>query len=126
MKKSKAITVIAIVASLMTVATSVRGADTTKNDHVEVIFSEDSVFSDEEKQMIKESIYGNICKSETYGLKCTLFGHNYKSEITEVIRHKASETKPRCIKETHDFKVCSVCSDMTSTLLTQSYIDCCD
>lgn len=73
---------------------------------IEVIFSENSIFTEDEKQIIESSFseydYGN--KPVPYGLMCTLFGHDYKSETTTVIRHKVYANAPRCVEEWYDTK----------------------
>ncbi len=91
----------------------------------EVIFEDNSVFTEEEKQFIEASFSDDGNKPVPYGLKCTLFGHNYKSEITTVIRHQVYANAPRCVRELYDTKICTDCSDTQSTLLERMRIDCC-
>ena len=127
MRRSKVIIAIGMcVILIISVATAVMGYNTLDDDFVEVIFKQDSVFSDEEKQLIIQSFSNDTTKAQPYSLKCTLFGHDYKSEVVEAIRHKVRPDKPRCIKETYEVKVCSVCSDTVSTLLSSKFIDCCN
>lgn len=127
MRKSKLIIAIGMcVILLISITTAVMGYNALENDSVEVIFKPDSVFSDEEKQLIVESFSNDTPKAQPYGLKCTLFGHDYKTEFVEAVRHKVRPVKPRCIKEVYETKVCSVCSDVVSTLISSKGIDCCD
>lgn len=94
---------------------------------VEVLFDENSIFTEDEKQIIESSFseYDNGNKPIPYGLMCTLFGHDYKSEVTTVIRHKVYVNAPRCVEEWYDTKICTRCSDTQSKLLSQGRIDCC-
>lgn len=93
---------------------------------IEVCFTENSVFSEDEKQIIEEYFVDGINNTATYGLKCTLFGHDYVTEYVDVIRHKVRTTIPRCDREKYEMKICSDCSDTVSTLILLTYIDCCE
>ena len=98
--------------------------DNIMNDNINVIFTENSIFSDDEKLIIEKSF---ICDDDisTYGIKCILFGHDYKTEYIDAIRHKVSSTRPRCIMETYETKICVDCSDTVSDMIATTYIDCC-
>lgn len=96
------------------------------NENIEVIFVENSIFSDNEKEIIKEYFNNENDGNNVYGLKCTLFGHDYKTEYVDVIRHKVRATQPRCIKDKYETKICVDCSDTVSTLIATTSITCCD
>lgn len=95
-------------------------------DCVNVIFTENSVFTDEEKQVIENYFKESIDDTNSYGIRCTLFGHNYITELVDVIRHKVRATKPRCDKETYETKICSVCSHTVSELIFLTSTNCCE
>lgn len=98
-----------------------------ETSNIEVIFAEDSIFTEEDKQIIEFMFLDSDVENKpvAYGLKCTLFGHKYKSEITTVIRHKVSEYAPRCMKEYYETKICTECSDVQNELIENYLIDCC-
>lgn len=128
MKKTKKIgAIICMSIVLMITATTVVAAHNFgEGSFIEVVFSQNSIFTDEEKQTIEASFNEDVPKAQPYGLKCTLFGHNYKTEIIDVIRHKVSTEQPRCIKDKYETKICTVCSDTVSTLIFSDPIYCCD
>ena len=61
----------------------------------------------------------------TYGLTCTLFGHDIESSMTTVITHKVRATTPRCQQKKYNYESCTRCDYENSTLLSTAYIDCC-
>ena len=95
------------------------------NENVEVVFAEDSKYTDEEKQIISNYLTGDAADVDTYGLKCILFGHDYVTEYVDVIRHKVSTLAPRCIKDKYKTEICEDCSDTVATLIATTVIDCC-
>lgn len=99
----------------------------SESERIEVIFSENSIFTEDEKHLIESSFseYYDVNKSVPYGLTCTLFGHDYKSEIVNIISHKVYAESPRCVEEAYNTKICTRCSDTQSTLLSHMRIDCC-
>ena len=94
-------------------------------NNIEVLFSSDSVFTEEEKEIIENHFTGEESTMQPYGIKCILFGHDYKTEIIDVIHHKVRSTRPRCVRETYETKICEDCSDTVSTLIATTVIDCC-
>lgn len=62
----------------------------------------------------------------TYGLTCTLLGHNKVNTAVSTINHKVSATAPRCLERTYDYEECTRCDYSKSTLLKSVYIYCCD
>lgn len=61
----------------------------------------------------------------TYGLTCTLFGHNIKISSVSAVTHKARATSPRCLKQTYDYEECTRCDYEKATLVNKVYIICC-
>lgn len=96
------------------------------SDDVQVVFAENSVFTVQEKELIEKHFCEEADNGEPYGLRCTLFGHDYKTEYVDVIRHKVRSTRPRCIDDLYETKICTVCSDTVSTLVSTQLIDCCE
>ena len=111
---------------LFSIATGVAAHNFVEEENIEVVFKEDSIFSDEEKHIIEASFNADSSHVQPYGLKCSLFGHDYKTEIVSVIRHKVRTAKPRCMRDTYETKICTVCSDTISTLIYSEQINCCD
>ena len=128
MKLSKRIiTCIGLVIIMLSSGIYVMAHEISESGKIEVIFDENSIFTEEEKQIIESSFFENSDgnTTEPYGVMCTLFGHDYKSETTTVIRHKVYASAPRCVKEWYDTKICTRCSDTQSTILSSKNIDCC-
>ncbi len=93
---------------------------------ITVIFKDDSSFTAQEKELIIQSFTeGNPSQMQPHGLYCLLFGHDYKSEVITVIRHKVNPAPPRCMKDYYNVQVCTRCSDTISTLISSVPIDCC-
>lgn len=115
----------AIVGSLLLLGTQI-SAYADANHDIEVIFQEDTVFTEYEKDAIIASFVNNGNVSSTYGLSCTLFGHKYQTEYVTVIEHKVRTNDPRCQEYIYETDVCSKCSDVVSTLISSSAISCCD
>ncbi len=111
---------------LLSIATGVAAHNLVEEENIEVVFKEDSIFSNEEKHIIEASFNADSSHAQPYGLKCSLFGHDYKTEIVSVIRHKVRTAKPRCMRDTYETKICTVCSDTISTLIYSEQINCCD
>ena len=111
---------------LFSIATGVAAHNFVEEENIEVVFKEDSIFSDEEKHIIEASFNADSSHVQPYGLKCSLFGHDYKTEIVSVIRHKIRTAKPRCMRDTYETKICTVCSDTVSTIIGSEPINCCD
>ncbi len=61
----------------------------------------------------------------TYGLTCTLFGHDIESSMTTVITHKVRTTAPRCQQKKYNYESCTRCDYENSTLANTTYINCC-
>lgn len=92
--------------------------------HYTVIFEDD--LSNEQKGLIAKRILGiDEGFVHSYGLMCTLFGHNYEETTAEIITHKVRTSAPRCLRERYRVQVCSRCDDMVYTLQSKTYISCC-
>lgn len=128
MKLRKAFVVFGL--SLMTALSVSVAADTIEPNSVatiDVVFDSNTGFTVEEQQIIRDHFIGCDDMIQLQGVKCTLFGHDYKTEIVTVITHKARSSAPRCLKENFETKVCTVCSDTVSTPIgSKSFIYCCN
>lgn len=86
MKLKKAFIIFGL--SLMTALTVSVKADAIEPNSVttmEVVFDSNTEFTIEEQKIIRAHFIGNDDIAQSYGLKCTLFGHDYKTEIVTVI-----------------------------------------
>ena len=63
--------------------------------------------------------------AETYGLTCTLFGHNLESSIVTSVTHKVRTTAPKCLQEKYNVETCTRCDYTNKTLISSTYISCC-
>lgn len=91
-----------------------------------IIFAEDSCFSEQEQEEIKKLIIGDTSDAvATYNLLCTLFGHTNQTEYVTAIRHKEYDAEPRCIEEIYEVEVCTRCSEVKTKLISQSSTFCC-
>lgn len=93
---------------------------------IEVIIENDEL-SDEMKEKIIAYYTDDNHDDDvaTYGLTCTLLGHNIETSKVHSITHKARATSPRCLKKTYDHDACTRCDYQKSTLRTTEYIVCC-
>jgi len=90
-----------------------------------VEFSDNSI-SAEKKELIAQSLVGLTDDSaQTYGLGCTLFGHDYKYTTSAVTIHKAYTSAPRCQRSIYDVTYCEDCDYSEQTLVSIRRIDCC-
>lgn len=92
----------------------------------EIVFEEDSAFSDEMKQHIADYTVNGDDGASTYNLLCTLFGHKEVVECVTTISHKLSPVNPRCLSQTWEVHCCSRCNEaLEMILLGEAYITCC-
>lgn len=130
----KIISVLIAVLILMTV-TTVFSAATEENtakysylvDNTEytVEFS-NSAASDEKQEAVAKKLIGlNDSSTQTYGLGCILFGHDYVYDTVYVITHKAKTYSPRCKEDTYDVTYCEDCDYTEQELIGTNYIACC-
>lgn len=93
------------------------------DDEYTIIF-ENTVPADKQDVIARALICGDD-ETETYGLGCTLFGHDYAYTRTTVVQHKIFPTSPRCVEYLYDVTYCEDCDYTDSTLLDSWYIYCC-
>jgi hypothetical protein len=88
---------------------------------------EDKTISPEKMEMIAETLLGLRDNStQTYGLGCTLFGHDWVTKGVFVTEHKKRTTAPRCLRHTYNVTYCEDCDETKETVLISSgYVDCC-
>ncbi len=87
----------------------------------------DNDISPDKMQMIAETLVGLRDGSvQTYGLGCTLFGHDLVTKTVYVTEHKVRTSAPRCLQHTYNVTYCEDC-DYTKEqkLVASTYIACC-
>lgn len=93
---------------------------------LEIVFAEDSAFSDEMKEVIVGYIINGDDGATTYNLLCTLFGHKETVELVGTISHKVDPKDPRCLRQTWEVTGCTRCEEaLGMELLGETYITCC-
>lgn len=98
---------------------------TYEYNNITVIFDETTPFSAEQRANIADKLVNNIDDNATYGLWCTLFGHDYVEDDVKTITHCVSDTQPRCLEEHFEIGECSRCGDTYANRIAYSYITCC-
>ena len=96
------------------------------NENITIVFENDTVFSQEERQNIADIIvYGNVDNNiSTYSL-CWLTGHDMISDSVVEIQHKVATTEPRCRRTVYEVETCSNCDHVEITNLGSTFIFCC-
>jgi len=94
------------------------------NRNVEVIFDEDTPFTEEQQQRIAEILVNNTPPIESRAW-CWLLGHEYISDAVSVITHEVYDTNPRCIKQYYEVTTCANCNYYDEELIGTIYLDCC-
>ena len=128
MKKFKIFTlIIAIVLafSSMNLVAFAESEEPCTHADCEITYEFSKELTDEEKARIIASINGEDDGAQTYGLTCTLFGHELDTGTTDIIEHKVRTTAPRCLRRTYEYELCTRCDYNTSTLIGTTYIYCC-
>ena len=103
----------------------------TNNMEITVDIDGAADFTDEKIEKIKNDvlayhIYGNNLENvSTYGLKCTLFGHDKQTNRVRVVEHKVAKTEPRCKEVIYNVTTCSRCDYEEIERVGYSYIFCC-
>lgn len=93
---------------------------------VDVMFFENSVFTEDMKQCVAYELVNGDDGATTYNLLCTLFGHKEEIECVTTISHKLSPVNPRCLSQTWEVHCCSRCNEaLEMILLGEAYITCC-
>ena len=90
-----------------------------------VEFNDNNLTAEEQKIVSAKLVGINDGSAQTYGLGCTLFGHDYKYTTANVVTHKVRTYAPRCKKQIYDVTYCEDCDYTEQTLTTTTYIDCC-
>lgn len=92
-----------------------------------IVEFENSSISVDKMQIIAEKLVGIRDDSvQTYGLGCTLFGHDLVTEGAFVTYHKQRASEPRCLRKTYEITYCEDCDDYyEEVLLFSYYIPCC-
>lgn len=62
----------------------------------------------------------------SYGLMCTLLGHDKQLHSVSAIEHKVRSTNPRCLETHYKVTTCSRCEYENIEVLAETYISCCD
>ena len=98
----------------------------TEDTHYTVVFTGGDDLTEEQERIIAEKLaLGSDDGAQTYGLGCTLFGHDYLYKTAKVITHKVRTTSPRCKQDTYEIKYCEDCDYTEETLMSSKYITCC-
>ena len=117
-------TALTVVASATGESTAVYTYETEDTEYT-VTFSNDAIPQEKQEAIAKKLIGIDDSSSQTYGLICTLFGHDYVYDKANVVTHKASSTAPRCKKQTYDVTYCDNCDYYEEELVSTTYIYCC-
>ena len=126
----KIIALILVVASVFSVMSiSAYAEDENANsvtvvaNGVEFIFEADT--SEEFRNEFITDYFGGDDEASTYGLTCTLFGHDIETSIVTTVTHKERATAPRCLEKTYEVENCTRCDYSNSVLIYSRYISCC-
>ncbi len=131
MKIKKILSVIFAIAMLVSIftipANAANTVETETHEHIEIIIQNEDISEETKEKIIAfYSNGGDECEgTTTYGLTCTLFGHELETSLTTTVTHKARTTSPRCLKNTYNYKACTRCEYENSSLLSSTYIVCC-
>ena len=98
----------------------------TEDTNYTVTFDGNNLSEEQQKIVAEKLVFDNDDSTQTYGLGCTLFGHDYLYDTAYVITHKVRSSQPRCKEDTYDVKYCEDCDFMEETLINSKYIYCCD
>jgi len=129
-KEKKYISLILVI--IMLFAVTINCSAAVAADNVTVVFENESVLSEERKEYLTNlvmhyHIYGsfNDDLTSTYGLMCTLFGHDEIYDSVSTIEHKVSDTQPRCYRTDYEVITCSRCDYESITPVDSYYYPCC-
>ena len=130
----KIVSVLTCLFILMTAFCAVASAESAGNTYTfengdtryTVVFTGGDDLTEEQERIIAEKlVLGSDDGAQTYGLGCTLFGHDYLYKTVTVVEHKVSASAPRCKKYYYDVKYCEDCDYTEETLQKFAYIYCC-
>lgn len=91
-----------------------------------VEFYDDNLTEEQQAVVARRLVYPDEETVSTYGLGCTLFGHDLKTTTASVITHKVRASNPRCKKDTYRVTYCEDCDYSEQTLIETKYIVCCE
>ncbi len=97
----------------------------TEDAHYTVEFNNNNLTEEQQIRVAEGLVFGNDNSAQTYGLGCTLFGHDYVYDTAYVTYHKALPYEPRCKVLTYDVTYCDDCDYYEESLKGTSYIYCC-
>lgn len=87
---------------------------------------ESTTLSEDQQHAIAQRLINNVENDiKSYGLMCTLFGHNTQHNTVGVITHKVKNTSPRCQRDAYYVTTCTRCDYQEQELTGTSYIICC-
>ena len=88
---------------------------------------ENNALSADKKQVIAEILVGlRDGSAQTYGLGCTLFGHDLITDTVYVTEHKVRTSIPRCLRHTYHVTHCEDCDyTKSTTLISSTSVNCC-
>lgn len=132
MKKTvRALALLLVLITTLTVAASATGGSTNvytytvEDTEYTVIFSDSSIPQEKQETIAQRLIGADDSSAQTYGLGCTLFGHDYLYDTVYVVKHKVNATSPRCERMTYDITYCEDCDYYEEELVRSAYIVCC-
>lgn len=98
----------------------------TEDTHYTVTFDDNNLSEEQQRIVAEKLVFGKDDSAQTYGLGCTLFGHDYLYDTARVVTHKVRSSQPRCKEDTYDVKYCEDCDFIEETWVDSYYIYCCD
>ena len=123
----KTLSMLLAVITLVSLTVLPASAEVGAHEEIEVIIHNQDMDAETKAKIV--DFYTNPESADeiasTYGLTCTLLGHDYEYSDVTTITHKARATAPRCLKKTYNHGVCSRCDAQTNTLRSSVYIACC-
>lgn len=133
MKKIMAL-VMVVVSLFSVMSMSVYAEDTSENTVTVIVNEVEFIFDADTTEEFRNKFIADYFNednednedSSAYGLTCTLFGHKYEESIVIAIIHKDKATDPRCLQQTYKMEACTRCIYAQKTLMSQTYISCCE
>ena len=128
MKTKKTLSLILAIAMLACMfIMPANAAEAEADENIEIIIVNQNISEETKAKAIAFYTNGGeeMEGSATYGLTCTLLGHNIESTTVSKITHEVRSTAPRCLKKTYCYDACTRCDYEKSTLVGNEYIFCC-
>ena len=132
-KKSLGILVVLVLSVMLSVSVLAVHAvgDANDNDLSITIHGVDKLTTEQIERItsIVSEYHCGYTTSETavsYGLMCTLFGHDEQLHSVSAIEHKVRASNPRCLETDYKVTTCSRCEYENIEVLAEIYISCCD